>query len=67
MITTHIIVAGAARAADWDQAVLGADERSHITLPDGRLIHLELWFGPWEVMVADEFPEHDALSPKTTG
>jgi PhnB protein len=67
MITTHIIVADATRAAEWYTSVLGAEERSRITLPDGRLIHLELWFGPSAVMVADEFPEHDALSPKTTG
>jgi PhnB protein len=67
MITTHIIVAGAARAAHWYTTVLGAEERSRITLPDGRLIHLELRFGPSVVMVADEFPEHGALSPATTG
>lgn len=67
MITTHIIVPDATRAAEWYSTVLGAEERSRITLPDGRLIHLELWFGPSPVMVADEFPEHDALSPKTTG
>jgi len=67
MITTHIIVAGAARAAQWYTTVLGAEEKSRITLPDGRLIHLELWFGGSVVMVADEFPEHGALSPATTG
>jgi PhnB protein len=67
VITTHIIVPDAARAAIWYTTVLGAEERSRITLPDGRLIHLELWFGPSAVMVADEFPEHDALSPHTTG
>src|SRR5438045_9286110 len=67
MITTHIIVAGAARAAQWYTTVLGAKERSRITLPDGRLIHLELWFGPSAMRVADEFPEQGALSPATTG
>ena len=67
VITTHIIVHDAARAAEWYSSVLGAEERSRITLPDGRLIHLELAFGPSLVMVADEFPEHDALSPNTTG
>ena len=67
MITTHIIVAGAARAAQWYTTVLGAQEKSRITLPDGRLIHLELWFGPSVLMVADEFPEQGALSPATTG
>jgi PhnB protein len=64
MITTHIIVARAARRYT---TVLGAEEKSRITLPDGRLIHLELWFGPSVVMVADESPEHDAPSPATTG
>ncbi|MEN3272779.1 MAG: PhnB protein [Actinomycetota bacterium] len=66
MITTHIIVHDAAGAAQWYASVLGAEERSRITLPDGRLIHLELHFGLSVVMVADEFPEHGALSPKTT-
>jgi PhnB protein len=67
MITIHIIVQDAPRAAEWYRTVLGAEERSRITLPDGRLIHLELAFGPSTLMVADEFPEHNALSPKTTG
>jgi PhnB protein len=60
-------VAGAARAAEWYGDVLGAEERSRITLPDGRLLHLELWFGSSVVMVADEFPEQGALSPTATG
>ena len=67
MITIHIIVHDAARAAEWYAAVFGAEERGRITLPDGRLIELELWFGTSRMMLADEFPEHGALSPKTTG
>jgi PhnB protein len=67
VITTHIIVHDAAAAARWYTDVLGAEEHSRITLPDDRLLHLELWFGPSVVMVADEFPEHQALSPRTTG
>jgi PhnB protein len=67
MITTRIIVPGAARAARWCTTVLGTQEGSRITLPGGRLIHLELWFGRSVVMVADEFPGHDALSPATAG
>ena len=66
-VTIHIIVPDAPRAADWYRTVLGANERGRITLPDGRLIHLELAFGTATFMVADEFPEHHALSPKTTG
>jgi hypothetical protein len=36
-------------------------------LPDGRLIRLELHFGPSVVMIASEFADHDALAPSTTG
>jgi PhnB protein len=67
MITNHIIVDGAARAVEWYTTVLGAEERGRITLPDGRLIDVELWFDSSRVVLADEFPEHDALSPRTTG
>jgi PhnB protein len=61
MITTHIIVSDAGQAATWYSTVFGAEERSRITLPAGRLIHLELWFGSSRMMMADEFPEHGAL------
>lgn len=67
MITTHVIVVGAARAAEWYAQVLGAEERSRITLPDGRLIDVQLSFGNSRMVLADEFPEHGALSPSTTG
>ena len=36
MFTTHFIVDGAAYAAAWYATVLGAEERTRITLPDGR-------------------------------
>lgn len=67
MITIHIIVHDAAAAADWYSSVLGAREEHRITLADGRLIDLEMRLGQSKVVLADEFPEHEALSPKTTG
>ena len=67
MITIHIIVHDAAAAADWYSSVLGAQEEHRITLADGRLIDLEMRLGQSKVVLADEFPEHEALSPKTTG
>ena len=36
-------------------------------LPGGRLMSVELWFGGSAVMVADEFPEMDVVSPQTVG
>src|SRR5215207_4303547 len=67
MITAHIIVDGAARAAEWYTQVLGAEERGRVTLPDGRLIDLQLSFAGSRMVLADEFPEHGALSPKRSG
>jgi PhnB protein len=67
MISIHIIVHDAAAAAGWYCSVLGAREEHRITLADGRLLDVELWFGESRVVLADEFPEQGALSPKTTG
>jgi PhnB protein len=66
-ITPHIVVRDAARAAEWYKEALGAEERSRIPLPGGKLMSVELWFGDSAVMVADEFPEMDVLSPQSVG
>jgi PhnB protein len=62
-LTVHAIVADANRAASWYCEVLGAEERSRITLPDGRLIDVQLELGASMLVLADEFPEHDAVAP----
>jgi uncharacterized glyoxalase superfamily protein PhnB len=66
-ITPHIVVGDAGRAAEWYAEALGAEERSRIPLPGGRLMSVELWFGDSAVMVADEFPEMGILSPQSVG
>ena len=66
-ITPHIVVRDAARAAEWYAAALGAEERSRIPVPGGKLMSVELWFGDSAVMVADEFPEMGVLSPQSVG
>jgi PhnB protein len=66
-ITPHIVVRDAARAADWYARALGAEERSRIPVPDGKLMQVELWFGDSVVMLADEFPEMNVLSPLSLG
>jgi PhnB protein len=62
-VTPHIVVRDAAHAADWYQQALGAEERSRIEVPGGKLMQVELWFGDSAVMLADEFPEFGVLSP----
>ena len=62
-LTVHAIVADAGRAASWYGDVLGAEERTRFTLPDGRLIDVQLLLGTSMLVLADEFPEHDAVAP----
>ena len=64
-VSVHAIVADAASAASWYRDVLGAEERTRITLPDGRLIDVQLWLGSSMLVLADEFPEHGAVAPVT--
>jgi PhnB protein len=66
-VTPHIVVRDAARAAAWYADALGAEERGRIPVPGGKLMQVELWFGESQVMLADEFPELDVLSPLAIG
>ena len=66
-ITPHIVVSDARAATDWYKQVLGAEERSRIEVPGGKLMQVELWFGDSAVMLADEFPELGVLSPLSVG
>jgi PhnB protein len=66
-ITPHIVVRDAAGAAERYAAALGAEERSRIPVPGGKLMSVELWFGDSAVMVADAFPEMGVLSPQSVG
>ncbi len=67
MITPHLVVRGAARAAVWYAQALGAEERGRIEVPGGKLMQVELRIGDATVMIADEFPELDVLSPESIG
>jgi PhnB protein len=67
MITPHIVVRGAAAAAEWYGKVFGAEERGRLEVPGGKLMQLELWFGDAQIMLSDEFPDLGALSPLSLG
>lgn len=66
-VTPHLVVRDAARAADWYRQAPGAQERSRVPLPNGKLMSVELRFGDSPVMIADEFPEFGILSPLSIG
>jgi PhnB protein len=66
-VTPHIVVRDATSAADWYKQILGAEERSRIQVPGGKLMQIELRFGDSTVMLADEFPDAGVLSPLSVG
>jgi PhnB protein len=66
-ITPHIVVPDADEAADWYAKAFGAEERSRVTLPGGKVMTLELRLGDSAVMVASEFPDAGIVSPLTIG
>lgn len=65
--TIHLTVDRADAASAWYTEVLGAHERNRITLPGGKLIHVEMDFGALTIMLADEFPEMSSFGPKHLG
>jgi PhnB protein len=66
-VTPYLIVDGAAKAIEFYCQALGAAERMRLAAPDGKVGHAELQLGDSVVMLADEFPEMGAVSPKRLG
>lgn len=66
-VTPYLIIDGANAAIDFYCSVLGANERMRMPAPDGKVGHAELEIGDSVLMLADEFPEMGASSPKTVG
>jgi PhnB protein len=66
-VTPYLVVAGASAAIDFYTTVFGATERVRMAGPDGKVGHAELDIGDSLIMLADEYPEMDALGPLTFG
>ena len=66
-VTPYLIVDGGSAAIDFYTSVLGAKERMRMGGPDGKVGHAELEIGDSMIMLADEFPEMGARSPKAVG
>ena len=67
-LTPHLVVRGAAEAIEFYKKALGAQERSHMLGPDGKVMHAELQIGDSIVFLADEMPTpNGAKSPQTVG
>jgi PhnB protein len=66
-ITPHMVVRDAARASQWYQDALGAEELDRIEVPGGKLLQVELSIGDALVVLADEFPDFGVASPLSIG
>ena len=65
-VTPYLIVDDAAKALDFYREAFGATEL--FRLPMGEKIgHAEVRIGNSHVMLADEFPDMDALGPTSRG
>jgi PhnB protein len=66
-VTPYLVCGGAAAAIEFYKQAFGATEVSRLGGPDGRLMHAAIRIGEAMVMLNDEFPEMQALGPKTRG
>lgn len=67
-ITPTLTVNDAARAIEFYQQGLGAEERLRMPAPDGkRVMHAELKIGDSVIMLSDEMPGQDCRSPQAYG
>lgn len=65
--TPYLVVKGAADAIEFYKRAFDATELFRVPGPDGAVMHAEIKIGDSIIMLADEFPQMNALSPKTIG
>ena len=66
-VTPYLILSGASEAIAFYEKALGAEEVLRLADPGGKVHHAEISVGGSRIMLADEHPEIQALSPKTVG
>lgn len=65
-ITPSVVVNDAAKALEFYHAAFGAKETYRLPM-NGKIGHAELQIGDSRLMLSDEWPEWDALGPKSRG
>jgi len=66
-VTPYLILSGADDAIAFYKKALGAEEVMRLGSPGGKIGHAEIKIGNSRIMLADEHPELQALSPRTVG
>src|SRR5205823_14054086 len=63
----YLSVQGAAQAIDFYKQAFGATEVHRMADPSGTIGHAELIVGRGRLFLADEFPDHGFLGPRSLG
>lgn len=67
-VTPYLIVKNASEAIEYYKKIFSAKEHGRMMTPDGkRIAHAEIEIGDSKIMLADEFPEMNSLSPESIG
>jgi PhnB protein len=66
-LTPHLFVRDADGAVAFYRTAFGAAELLRNSLPDGRVLFVELAVGPARLLVSEETPSLGALAPPTIG
>jgi len=66
-LTPHLFVRDADGAVAFYRTAFGAAELLRNSLPDGRVLFIELAVGPARLLVSEETPSLGALAPPTIG
>jgi PhnB protein len=66
-VSPYLIVSDGAAALDFYKKAFGAIELMRHTDPNGRVGHAEITIGDSVIMLADEFPDFGARSPRSIG
>ena len=64
-VTPHLVIAGAKEAIEFYRKAFGAEERSRLEGPDGKVAHAELAIGGAALMIGEETPAWGAFGPKS--
>ena len=66
-VTPYLIIRGAAEALEFYKRAFGAEETMRLAEPNGKIGHAEIMISGGPIMMSDEYPDLDALSPQTRG
>lgn len=66
-VTPYLVIKDAGKAIDFYKEAFGASELMRLASPDGRIMHAEIKIGDSPIMLCDECPDWNALSPQTIG